>query len=265
MLSVGVALAAGPAGPVVVRGTATIAPKGHRAFAPTVGDWDGTLGGLRASFELVRYPRGTAFGASGYAIRDLVYQSPSTCPATKDPTQSTFVAYADQPPPFVLVGKGGRFPFGTSSLYGSFGGATQATIDLSYSTGKGARCSGRLRFSLSPAHRVPATDGVWRLTGADGSVGTFTVRADGRIAYGLPLSSLTAQCSPGTTPGSFSGQVALFVHPDGTGSETVAGSGNRISLSLRFVTPTTASGEYVASAPGCEQATLPFTAMRTSG
>jgi hypothetical protein len=241
----------------------TIAPRGHSGFAPAVGDWDGMIGGLRASFELVRYPHGTAFGASGFAIRDLVYQSPTTCSAITDPALSTFVAYADSPPPFVLVGADGRFPFGTRPLYGSFSSPTQAAISEGYtigSPGTAGRCSGRLRFSLAPAHRVPAADGTWRLTAADGSGGSFSVRADGRIAYGLPLSSITAHCGAGTSPGSFTGQVALFIRPDGTASETVTGSGARIALNLRFVSATSATGQYVASATGCTPTTLAFTA-----
>jgi hypothetical protein len=246
----------------------TIAAHGGHPFTPTVGDWDGTLGGLRASFDLVRYPHGRAFGASGYAIRDLVYQSPTTCPASlADPTLSTFVAYADSPPPFVLVGTNGLFPFGTKPLYGSFSSATSATINEGYvttGTGAHARCTGTLRFALAPARRVPAADGVWRLTTQDGSGGTFSVRGAGRIAYGLPLSNLTAHCDSTTTPGSFTGQVALFIHPDGTGTETVTGNGAKIALNLRFVSATTATGEYVASAAGCTSATLQFTATRTS-
>ena len=81
----------------------------------------------------MRYPRGTSYGASAFAVRDLVYQRPATCPPSlTDPALSTFVAYADGPPPYVLVGSDGRFPFGSQSLYGSITGATHATMLQSF-------------------------------------------------------------------------------------------------------------------------------------
>jgi hypothetical protein len=262
--AVGIALVLGAllASPTVAAGGAA----SH--FAPTVGDWEGTLHGLRASFQLVRYPHGKAFGASGYAIQDLVYQSPATCPASlTDPTLSTFVAYADAPPPFVLIGNNGRFPFGTSPLAGAFSGQTRASLNEPYTAAAGrSKCSGTLHFSLSPAHRLPAADGTWRLTDQDGSGGTFTVRGAGRIAFGVPLANVTAQCSPssGTIPGSFSGRAAMFIRPSGASSETVSGNGATLAVRLRFVTATTASGTFTASATGCTPVTLAFTAARTS-
>ena len=246
----------------------TLSPRGRHAFAPTVGDWEGTFDGLHASFELIRYPHGTTFGASGYAVADLVYQRPDSCPASlTDPSLSTFVAYADTPPPYVLIRSDGQFPFGTKSLYGALSGPTQAALAESYtatSTGSPTKCSGVLHFALAPAHRTSVDDGTWRLTAQDGSGGSFTVRGGGRIAYGVPLSSIIASCGPGTTPGSFSGLLALFVPPSGVTSQSVSGNGSQISVSLQFRSATSASGQYVATAPGCTPTTLAFTAVRTS-
>ncbi len=264
------------AAPGILAGSATGAarsstprtPSGRHAFNATVGDWDGTLDGLHASFEVVRYPRGTAYGASAFAIRDVVYQSPASCPPSlTDPTLSTFVAYADAPPPYVLVGGNGRFPFGSRSPYGSITSATRAQLTLAFTAsepGSSVKCSGRLRFAMAPAHRTPVSDGTWRLTAHDGSGGSFTVRGAGRIAYGIPLSSITAQCSDGTTPGSFSGEAALFINPSGTAGESVSGNGAQIAVSLRFDSPSSAAGQYVATATGCSPTTLAFSAVRVS-
>jgi hypothetical protein len=276
-LGIGVALVGSIAGAGTMAATATgaarppaaaLRPHGRRPFTPATGDWDGTLDGLHASFQLIGYPRGTVYGASTFAVRDLVYQRPATCPPSlTDPTLSTFVAYADAAPPYVLIGGDGRFPFGTRSPYGSITSPTRAQIILGWAVsapGSRAKCSGQLRFAMAPAQRTPVSDGTWRLTARDGSGGSFTVRGAGRIAYGIPLSSITAQCPNGTTPGSFSGQAALFVDPDGTASERVSGNGAQIAVSLRFDSPSSASGEYVATASGCTPTTLPFSAVRVS-
>ncbi len=250
------------------RPPAPLTPRRGHAFIPATGDWDGTLDGLHASFQLIGYPQGSAYGASAFAVRDLVYQRPATCPPSlTDPTLSTFVAYADGAPPYVLIARDGQFPFGTRSPYGSISGPARAQIVLGYTasaTGSRAKCSGVLRFAMAPAHRTPVSDGTWRLTASDGSGGSFTVRGAGRIAYGVPLSNVIATCSNGTTPGSFSGQAALFVHPDGTAEESVSGNGAQIAVILRFNSPSSASGEYVATAGGCTPTALPFTAVRIS-
>ncbi len=247
-------------------GAATLAPAGRAAFVPTVGDWDATLDGLHASFDLVRYPHGAVYGASRYAIRDLVYQRPATCPPSlTDPTRSTFVAFADAAPPYLLVQRDGRFPFGTSP-YGSITAPTAAELAQSYTAGSAGRaCAVHLHFAFAPAARVPVDDGTWRLTAGDGSGGTFSVRGDGRIVYAIPLSSIVAQCSGSITPGSFSGELALFVEPDGSATETTSGNGAQITVSLRFTSPTSATGQYVATATGCTPTALAFRAALTRG
>ncbi len=248
--------------------SSTLSPGGRSAFVPAVGDWEGTLGGLHASFELLRYPHGQAYGASAFAVRDLVYQRPATCPASlTDPNLSTFVAYADSPPPYVLVSSDGRFPFDARPLYGSITGPAHAAVDEAFTVGRpGSRtgCSGHLRFALAPAHRVPVADGTWRLTAQDGSGATFTVRGAGRIAYAIPLSSIVAHCSNGTTPGSFSGELALFIHPNGTAGGATSGNGALMAVSLRFTGPASATGQYLAGAAGCSSTTLAFSATRVS-
>ena len=102
-------------------------------------------------------------------------------------------------------------------------------------------CSGRLRFALAPARRVPVADGTWRISARDGSGGTFTVRGSGRIAYAIPLSSIVAHCGNGTTPGSFSGELALFIDPDGTAAASTSGNGALMAVSLRFTGPASAT------------------------
>ncbi len=274
LLAGGATVAASTTAPSSPRGgrashaSPTLAPRGRGPFVPSVGDWEGTLGGLHASFELLRYPRGQAYGASAFAVRDLVYQRPATCPPSlTDPTLSTFVAYADSPPPYVLVRSDGRFPFDAMSQYGSITGPEHAGLDEGFTVGRAgsqAGCSGQLRFALAPARRVPVEDGTWRITARDGSGGTFTVRGAGRIAYAIPLSSIVAHCSNGTTPGSFSGELALFIAPDGMASGSTSGNGALMSVALHFTGPVSASGSYLAEATGCSTTTLAFSAVRVS-
>ncbi len=247
-------------------GAATLAPAGRAAFVPTVGNWDATLDGLHASFELVRYPHGAVYGAARYAIRDLVYQRPQTCPPSlTDPTLSAFVAFADAAPPYLLIQTGGAFPFGTTP-YGSITAPTRAEMTESYLAGSaGKTCPVHLHFAFAPVSRVRVDDGTWRLTATDGSGGTFSVRGDGRIVYAIPLSSIVAHCSGTITPGSFSGSLALFVHPNGSAAETTGGNGAQMTVSLRFTSPTSATGEYLATATGCTPAALAFRATPTRG
>lgn len=262
LLAGGSALTAGLAGARSASSrAATLAPARGAAFVPAVGNWDATLDGLHASFELVRYPHGAAYGASRYAIRDLVYQRPATCPPSlTDPTLSTFVAFADAAPPYLLIRPDGRFPFGTSP-YGSITGPTRAGITQSYvAVAGGKSCPVHLHFTFAPAARVRVNDGTWRLTATDGSGGTFSVRGDGRIVYSIPLSSITARCSGEITAGSFSGALALFVRPDGTATESTSGNGAEMTVSLHFTSPTSATGEYLATATGCQPMAVGFKA-----
>ena len=69
---------------------------------------------------------------------------------------------------------------------------------------------------------------------------------------------------PGHHPGSFSGHLGLYMAPDGTASGGASGNGAPMALGLHFTSPTTGSGTYVATASGCQPATLAFAIVRIS-
>lgn len=249
---------------IVVLPPAAAAEKLHHhghSFSPQVGDWEGVVRGMHASFQLGRSAKGRLYGAAGFAVSDLVEQSFTTCPT--DPVAFGEAIEGLLPAP-LYVGRSGSFPFGFKTQ-GAFTGARRARLSTTFKTfsAGGTTCQGTLNWSMRPEKRRPVADGRWRLSLADGSRQTISLEAGGRLAPGISIPSVRAVCN-GVESGAVFGDVDLFVPANGRADQLVSDSGGMtLRLAMTFTDATHARGEWTADEPGCTPGTMRFTAART--
>jgi hypothetical protein len=232
-----------------------ISAPGQGPFVPRVGDWEGTVGGYPASFELVYEPTYVAFGGPPYGYEDLTTVDPDSCPLAANRYSVGVVGEDDVTP----MGVGGSFPLAGEGITGGIVGSSSATLSSSFDTGTGtggAACRGTLMRAMHPATRRTVDDGAWTLRFADGESQTFTVSAGGRLAIGIDFPAALGRC------GGPRGNVNLFIAAGGAAS--VRGPRGAYALRLSFTGVNRASGRITA-AGRCRAFELAMKATLSSG
>lgn len=236
-------------------------PRG-RAFVPRVGDWEGIAKGMHASFSLVRDPRGHRYGASGYAVANLLEQSFASCPVSPLSYGESVEGTSGYP---LYVGRTGRFPFGfrTQGALLSAGRAKlSAKFDSNPPGSHEAGCRGTLHWTLRPAFRRRVEDGRWRFSYSDGTRQQVSIIAGGRLAPGIAIPQVAPTCN-GTPSGGYLGTVDLFIPPNRNADQLIdRSSAGALRLKLRFRDATHAAGRFLASAPGCVDGVVSIGAVR---
>ncbi len=219
-----------------------VAP-GRGPFVPVLGDWEGSVGGYPASFELVYEPAYVSYGRPPYGYEDLATVDPDSCPLAAE-RYSVGVVGEDEVTP---LGAGGSFPLAGEGIAGGIVGASSASLSVNFNTGTGAAgiaCRGTLTRTMYPASRRTVDDGAWALRFADGESQAFTVSAGGRLAIGIDLPAALRRC------GGPHGNVNLFI-PAG-GQASLKGPRGAFSLRLSFTGANTASGRITVPAGRCQ-------------
>ena len=228
------------AGPASARSVApAIRPPHGLPFHPTLGDWEGSIGGYSASFELA-IARGRRH--TGYGIRNLVVTEPQTCPARGSRYREALLT-PGTPLRLAAFGSLGlaRFGFG-----GGLSGSGSATLTRAYRIGP---CHGTLRWRMRPATRREVQDGPWRARFPGGATASFRVRGGGRLAIGITLPAALRACN------GIVGGIDLFIGADGTASLSSAD----LRATMRFA-GARATGTLNAPGRGCRHGPLRFTA-----
>jgi hypothetical protein len=244
------------AGPIVVAlgsligvpGTLAIGPKraqhapiisrDHKPFVPRVGDWEGTVNGYPASFELVYEPGYLAFGRPPYGFQNLATIIPSSCPLAANRYSEAVIGEHEVTP----LGPAGSFPLARDGLAGGIQGPRSATLSRMFDIGNGIgahRCKGTMTWAMHPASRRTVQDGSWTLQFAGGETESFTVLSGGRLASGITFPAALRHCG-----GPF-GDANLFIAP--TGAASIRELGGQFALSLSFSAANAASGQITAS------------------
>jgi hypothetical protein len=240
--------------PAWAGGGEALHPSRGSAFAPRVGDWEGTDKGFHASFELVANPHNHIYGAAGYGIYDLTTSAPAGCPA--EPGRFVIAAMGTARGQ-LLVSRDGTFPFRQGRRLGALRGASSAK--LSGNTGR--PCLPRLLWRLHPARRFPVADGRWRITFADGERQSQEV-TDGGRASSIGLPHVTSMCPSGPGP-SAQGGTSVFIPANGRIDQTLRESGGaRLRVVWSFTSRLAGSGRFIATAPRCAPGSLSFLARR---
>jgi hypothetical protein len=216
-LTVGLAVV-GPGTAAAMPSGQTVTPRHGKPFVPARGDWEGTVGGFAASFELTG---DTALhrqaGLPPYGIRNLVMLRPSGCPvSTSHYTESIVTGKVP-----VALGRYGSLNLASFHLAGSLTGARGATLSGSYAPGG---CHGRLIWRMRPASRRSVDDGAWTVHFADGERDSFVVQAGGRLATGVGLPRTVATCN------GLEGSLDAFIGPQGDAAVSQGG----VRLTLHF-------------------------------
>jgi hypothetical protein len=243
-------MAAGaPAGAEQVPGPVlpAISSPGQSPFVPVIGDWEGSVDGFPASFELVYEPTYAYYGRPPYGFEDLTTIEPDSCPIAANRYSVSVVGQNDATP----LGVGGSFPLAGEGITGAMLGASSATLSSTFDTGTGrggASCAGTLTTAMHPANRRTVDDGAWTLRFADGESQTFTVSAGGRAAIGIDFPAALGRC------GGPSGNLNLFIGATGTAS--LRGPRGAFALRLSFTGANRASGRITAPAGRCHAFSL---------
>ena len=224
-----------------------ISVPGRSPFVPTVGDWEGSVDGFPASFELVYEPTYVDYGRPPYGVEDLTTIDPDSCPIAADRYSVSVVGQNDVTP----LGVDGSLPLAGEGLSGGVLGPGSATLSNGFDTGPGrggASCSGTLTLAMHPAKRRMVDDGAWALRFADGETQTFTVSAGGRAAIGIDLPAALGRC------GGPSGNLNLFIGAGATAS--LRGTRGAYALRLSFTGANRASGRITAPTRRCRAFSL---------
>ncbi len=212
----------------------------HGSFVPKVGDWEGTVGGYPASFELVYAPEYAALGRPSYGYEDLTTLDPSSCPLAAN-EYSVGVVGDEEPTP---LGPGGSFPLAAEGIGGGIAGSSSATLSSSFATGsRRAGCVGTLTRAMHPATRRTVQKGPWTLRFSDGESDSFQVTAGGRAATGIDFPPGLARC------GGPRGNLNLFINA--TGAARLSGPRGSFVVALKFKGPRRASGRMTAPGSRC--------------
>jgi hypothetical protein len=178
----------------------SITPGTGRPFVPATGDWEGTVSGFPASFDVrydARNPR-----APGYAFDKVLALVPAGCPVNPARYAEDVISAARPSP----IQASGSFGLARLGFDGRLQGPASAVLSTRYRSGS---CSGRLTWHMRPARRASVPDGRWRATFGDGERAVFGVRSGGRLATAIALPAALARC------GGPAGGVDLFIGPSG--------------------------------------------------
>jgi hypothetical protein len=224
-----------PTGPPISLG-------GGKSVTPTLGDWEGTVGGLPASFDLTRDPRRAGGSAPPYGIDELVAITPSACPVS--PAQVREVQLKSSGP--VRLGAQGALGLGHIGFGGELTGNRTATLTRAFHL---AGCNGTQTWAMHPALRLPVSDGNWNLRMGSSPLGHFTVSDGGRLASAVPLSKDLELCE------GLTGTVDVFIGPGGIATT----DDPELQISLHFVKGV-AHGTFTTRGKGCATRHIPVSA-----
>jgi hypothetical protein len=219
---------------------------GHR-FAPVLGDWEGTSGGLHASFEIVANQSfSTRYGTPSFGLTDLVAMQPVVHGGILTTTAVASLAENVVSP----VLRNGGFG-GPSDINGGLTARTKAWVR----TRSG---STTILWHLHPATRRAVRQGLWRLRFSDGETAQVHVVAGGRVldSTAFPPAALLACGIHGGSPD------LDFISPAGAVSDPQPRYGLTFKLALRA---SFGQGEVKIASPTCTHTTLPMTATRLGG
>lgn len=221
---------------------APITAPGHSPFVPKLGDWEGTVGGYPASFELASEPSYLAFGLPPYGYQNLTTVMPDSCPTASDRYAVGVIGEHDVTP----LGVGGSFPLARDGITGAISGPSSAALSRRFDTSGGSAkpgCRGALTWAMHPAVREPVDDGAWALRFVGGETQPFSVSGGGRLALGVVFPASLGRC------GGPQGDVNLFIGPGGAAS--VKRPHGALTLRLGFTSATTATGQVTARTERC--------------
>jgi hypothetical protein len=218
-----------------------------KAFVPTLGDWEGTVNGFPASFQL-RYD--TALpqrpGRPEYGLTHIVALRPAACPASSVRYSEAVVdgLIPSQLGTWASLGLSG-FGFG-----GGFTGRRSATLSSHFSL---KSCSGQLNWNMHPASRRVVNAGAWNVKFNSGATGKLTVLAGGRLATAFALPAALTACN------GLEGAVDAFIAANGTAKI----SNSVLNLTMQF-SRRTATGQLNSGGSGCPNGPIKFTATQGS-
>lgn len=224
--------------------------RAHRGkpFVPILGDWDGTVNGFPASFQL-RYDTSLPqrAGRPQYGLMHVVVLRPNACPRSASHYAEMLVdgKLASE------VGNWGSLGLARFQLGGSFTRRRSATLSSRYAL---ASCRGTLTWIMHPANRRPVNDGTWNVHFSGGEAGEFTVHGGGRLAASITLPHALIACN------GLQGAVDVFIAPNG--AATVSQPGLRLTMQF---SRRTASGKLNAGGHGCQGGPIRFTASQKQG
>jgi hypothetical protein len=222
-----------------------IQPTRGRSFIPVQGDWEGSVDGFAASFNLVLDAvHQQRAGVPQYGIQDLVMLRPRACPP--NPAHYEELILGGRLPS--VLGDHGSFGLPHFGLQGRLTGRRAATLQVRYSL---PSCHGMLTWRMRPAVRRTVANGTWTLRYAGREKSTFRVVAGGRLATAVRLPRAIAACN------GLQGMLDLFIGNHGRSAMTQAG----VALKLRFANGH-ATGTLTAS--GCH-GPLRVTAIHSGG
>ena len=219
----------------------SIKPHRGRPFVPVTGDWEGTVDGFPASFEVTYNAAGQP---TPYGAQDIVALAPNSCPVLASRYAANVISSSQRP---VSVNRAGFLELERFGFAGNLTGARRASLSRAYHTGS---CAGRLSWQLHPAHRRVVQDGVWKLNFADGESSRFSVLGGGRLASGIKLPAVLARCN------GLSGGLDLFI--GARGNAATAQPGLRASMTF---TRARASGQLI---DGCASEAFSAKLLRAS-
>jgi hypothetical protein len=223
----------------------TIQAHKGKAFVPTLGDWEGTVNGFPASFQLrhdTSLPQRA--GRPQYGLTHIVVFRPDACPASS-------VRYSEAVVDGQLssqLGSWGSLGLSHFGFGGGFTGRRSATLSSHY---KLKACSGQLTWNMHPANRGQVNTGAWAVKFNGGATGKFTVLAGGRLATAFEIPAALTSCN------GLEGAVDAFIAPNGTAKI----SNSVLSLTMQF-SRRTATGQLNSGGSGCASGPIKFTATQ---
>jgi hypothetical protein len=226
----------------------TITAHKGKAFVPILGDWDGTVDGFPASFQL-RYDPSLPqrAGTPQYGLMHVAVLRPNACPSSSAHYGEAVVDGQTASE----IGTWGSLGLSRFGLGGGFTGRRSATLSGRFSL---PSCSGQLIWNMHPASRPQVDDGTWNVKFSGGATGKFTVLAGGRIATSIGIPTTLTACN------GLQGAVDVFIAPNGTAKI----SNSVLSLTIQF-SRRTATGKLNPSGSGCAGGPIRFTASQKQG
>jgi hypothetical protein len=201
-----------------------------KSFRPTLGDWEGTINGLPASFEL---SYGHTSGAARYGLDDLVAVRPAGCPAIAGHYMEDVLASTVATP----LGANGSLGLSRFKFGGSLSGARSATLTRTFRVGG---CTRTLSWTMRPATRRTVTDGVWTAAYSGGGTSTLRVQAAGRLATAVTIPPAMTRCN------GLAGKFDMFIGSNGTATLSQPGLRATIQFTRRG-----GSGRINSDGTGC--------------
>jgi hypothetical protein len=223
----------------------TIKAHQGKPFVPILGDWEGTVNGFPASFQL-RYDASLPqrAGTPQYGLMHVVVVRPNACP----PRSSRYGEAVVDGQTASEIGPWGSLGLSRFDLGGGFTGRRSATLSGRFHLGS---CSGRLIWNMHPVTRPQVDDGTWNVRFNSGATGKFTVMAGGRLATSVQIPAALTSCN------GLEGAVDVFIAPDGSAKI----SNSALSLTMQF-SRRTATGKLNSGGRGCAGGPIRFTASQ---